>query len=47
MWPSVVEVLGDIYEDAVYQERKGIAEGLLEKMQTFKFVFTLRLMKDI
>lgn len=47
MWPSVVEVLGDIYEDAVYQEQKGIAEGLLEKMHTFKFVFTLRLMKDI
>ena len=47
MWPSVVEVLGDIHQDATNQELKGIAEGLLEKMETFKFVFMLHLMKVI
>lgn len=46
MWPLVVEVLGDIYDDAVKQEQKCIVEGLLENMQTFKFVVTFRLMKD-
>lgn len=47
MWPSVVEVLGDILEDAINQELKGIAQGLLKKMETFEFVFMLNLMKVI
>ncbi|KAL6507505.1 hypothetical protein OROGR_023700 [Orobanche gracilis] len=47
MWPSVVEVLENILEDATNQEQKGIAEGLLEKMETFKFIFMLGLMKEI
>ncbi|KAL6540509.1 hypothetical protein OROMI_024392 [Orobanche minor] len=46
-WPIAVEVLGDILEDATNQEQKGIAQGLLEKMETFKFVFMLHLMKEI
>ncbi|XP_074378046.1 uncharacterized protein LOC141719568 [Apium graveolens] len=47
MWPSVVEVLGDIHQDATNQELKDITEGLLEKMETLKFVFMLHLMKVI
>ena len=47
MWPSVVQVLGDILEDAQEPEKKGIAQGLLKKMENFEFFFMLHLMKAI
>lgn len=47
MWPSVVEGLEVILEDAIDQDLRGIAYGLLENIEKFKFAFMLHLMKDI
>lgn len=41
----MVEVLGDILEEVHNLELKGIAQGLLKKMEIFEFVFMLHLMK--
>ncbi|XP_065868106.1 uncharacterized protein [Euphorbia lathyris] len=47
MWSSIVEVLDHVRQDASIPEQKGIAKGLLEKMESFEFVFILHLMKGI
>ena len=44
MWSSVLEVLENISEDASDVEKKTQASGLIERMETFEFVFILHLM---
>jgi hypothetical protein len=39
MWSSVLEVLENISEDASDGEKKTQASGLIERMETFEFVF--------
>ncbi|XP_042467455.1 uncharacterized protein LOC122050630 [Zingiber officinale] len=43
----VIEVLGNVYDDASYSANKGVAAGLIEKMESYQFVFVLHLMKYI
>ncbi|WVZ56099.1 hypothetical protein U9M48_006678 [Paspalum notatum var. saurae] len=44
MWHSVLEVLENIFEDANDGEKRTQASGLIERMETFEFVFILHLM---
>ncbi|KAL6517883.1 hypothetical protein OROMI_033584 [Orobanche minor] len=44
MWSSVIEVLHNIYEDGHDSKSKGIV-GLIDKMETYEFVFIAHLMK--
>ncbi|XP_042460190.1 zinc finger MYM-type protein 1-like [Zingiber officinale] len=44
---SLIEVLGNVYDDASYSANKGVAAGLIEKMESYQFVFVLHLMKYI
>ncbi|XP_050207612.1 uncharacterized protein LOC126657035 [Mercurialis annua] len=46
MWPSVMEVLGYVHDDAIGSKDRGAALGLLERMENFEFVFTLRRLAD-
>ena len=43
IWESMLEVLENISDDGTYGE-KTIASGLIEKMESFQFVFILHLM---
>ncbi|KAL6547893.1 hypothetical protein OROHE_009598 [Orobanche hederae] len=45
MWSSVIEVLHNIYEDGHDSKSKGIVVGLIDKMETYEFVFIAHLMK--
>ncbi|XP_050209345.1 uncharacterized protein LOC126660062 [Mercurialis annua] len=47
MWSSVMEVLGNVHDDATGSKEKGAALGLLDRMENFEFVFTLHLMKKV
>ncbi|XP_050211444.1 uncharacterized protein LOC126661635 [Mercurialis annua] len=47
MWPSVMEVIGNVHDDATDSKKKGAALGLLDRMEDFEFVFTLHLMKKV
>ncbi|XP_050207304.1 uncharacterized protein LOC126656743 [Mercurialis annua] len=47
MWPSVMEVIRNVLDDATDSKQKGAAFGLLERMENFEFLFTLHLMKKI
>ncbi|XP_042472293.1 zinc finger MYM-type protein 1-like [Zingiber officinale] len=47
MWSSVIEVLGNVHDDASYSANKGVVAGLIEKMESYQFVFLLHLMKYI
>lgn len=47
MWSSVVEVLQNIYEDGQESKSKGIVVGLIDKMETYEFVFIAHLMKVV
>ncbi|XP_042443839.1 zinc finger MYM-type protein 1-like [Zingiber officinale] len=44
---SLIEVLGNIHDDASYSANKGVAAGLIEKMESYQFIFVLHLMKYI
>jgi hypothetical protein len=39
MWESVLEVLENISDDGTDGEKKTLASGLIEKMESFQFVF--------
>ncbi|XP_050229221.1 uncharacterized protein LOC126678361 [Mercurialis annua] len=47
MWPSVMEVLGNVHDDAIGSKDRGATLGLLDRMENFEFVFTLHLMKRV
>jgi len=44
MWESVLEVLENISDDGTDGEKKTLASGLIEKIESFQFVFILHLM---
>jgi len=44
MWSSVLEVLENISEDGTDGEKKTTASGLIQRMESFEFVFILHLM---
>ena len=44
MWSSVLEVLENISEDGTDGEKKTTASGLIQRMESFEFVFILLLM---
>jgi len=44
MWESVLEVLENISDDGTDGEKESIASGLIEKMESFQFVFILHLL---
>jgi hypothetical protein len=47
MWGSVLEVLENISEDGTDGEKKTTASGLIQRMESFEFVFILHLMIKI
>ena len=47
MWQSVSEVLENVLVDGEEYETRGRAVGLLQKIETFEFVFILMLMKHL
>ncbi|XP_042038200.1 uncharacterized protein LOC121784086 [Salvia splendens] len=47
MWQSVTEVLENVLVDGEEYETRGKAVGLVQKMETFEFVFILMLMKHL
>jgi len=44
MWSSVLEVLENISEDGTDGEKKTTASELIQRMESFEFVFILHLM---
>ena len=44
MWSSVLEVLENISEDGIDGEKKTTASGLIQRIESFEFVFILHLM---
>ncbi|XP_047953108.1 zinc finger MYM-type protein 1-like [Salvia hispanica] len=47
MWPSVVKVLESIFSDGDDAEQSGKCKGLLQKMESYDFVFIMILMKHL
>lgn len=47
MWPSVVKVLESIFNDGDDPEQSGKCKGLLQKMESYDFVFIMILMKHL
>ncbi|XP_057788934.1 uncharacterized protein LOC131005850 [Salvia miltiorrhiza] len=45
LWPSVEQVLENVRDNATCSENRMIAESLIEKMDSYGFVFVLHLMK--
>ncbi|KAH7655918.1 Ribonuclease H-like protein [Dioscorea alata] len=44
MWESVLKVLENVCNDGNVAEQRGIASGLIQRMESFEFVFILHLM---
>ncbi|XP_039115842.1 uncharacterized protein LOC120251373 [Dioscorea cayenensis subsp. rotundata] len=44
MWESVLEVLENVCNDGNVTEQRGIALGLIQRMESFEFIFILHLM---
>ena len=47
MWSSVLEVLEHIKDDGTLSEQRSLAMGLMDKMESFEFVFTMHLLRNI
>ncbi|PIA41989.1 hypothetical protein AQUCO_02100076v1 [Aquilegia coerulea] len=47
MFPSVIDVLEDIAEEGRNSEQRGEASALMDQMQSFTFIFSMYLMKEI
>lgn len=47
MWDSVLTVLENVNDDATNLAQKTTAAGLIEKMESFEFVFIMHIMRDI
>ncbi|CAM8982926.1 unnamed protein product [Rhodiola kirilowii] len=45
LWPSTIKVLGNIFKDGTDLKTRGVACSLVEKMETYQFVFIAHLMK--
>ncbi|KAH7663595.1 Ribonuclease H-like protein [Dioscorea alata] len=44
MWESVLEVLENVCNDGNVAEQRGMASGLIQRMESFEFIFILHLM---
>ncbi|KAH7668712.1 Ribonuclease H-like protein [Dioscorea alata] len=44
MWESVLEVLENVCNDGNVTEQRGMASGLIQRMESFEFIFILHLM---
>ncbi|KAH7685609.1 Ribonuclease H-like protein [Dioscorea alata] len=47
MWESVLEVLQNVCQDGSIADQKGLASSLINKMESFEFVFVLHLMMKV
>ena len=47
MWPSVLDVLENIFKDGSSDDNCGISASLINKMESYEFVFVLHLMKTL
>ncbi|CAM8920402.1 unnamed protein product [Rhodiola kirilowii] len=45
LWPSTIKVLGNIFKDGTDLKTRGVACSLVEKMESYQFVFISHLMK--
>ncbi|CAM8908080.1 unnamed protein product [Rhodiola kirilowii] len=45
LWPSTIKVLGNIFKDGTDLKTRGVACSLVEKMESYQFVFIAHLMK--
>ncbi|CAM8914111.1 unnamed protein product [Rhodiola kirilowii] len=47
LWPSTIKVLGNIFTDGTDLKTRGVACSLVEKMESYQFVFIAHLMKQV
>lgn len=47
MWPSVIEVLENVFDDGNNSDTRGMSKTLLIRMESYDFVFIFHLMKQI
>ena len=47
MWPSVLDVLENIFNDGSSDDNCGVSLSLISKMESYEFVFILHLMKTL
>ncbi|XP_042460249.1 zinc finger MYM-type protein 1-like [Zingiber officinale] len=47
MWTSVLQVLENVYDDGTNDDNNGIAASLIDKMESYEFVFMMHLMKSL
>ena len=47
LWNSVIEVLVNINDDGSERKNRGIAVGLVDKMESYEFVLIAHLMRDV
>ncbi|CAM8944236.1 unnamed protein product [Rhodiola kirilowii] len=45
LWPSTIKVLGNIFKDGTDLKTRGVASSLVEKIESYQFVFIAHLMK--
>ncbi|XP_042455096.1 zinc finger MYM-type protein 1-like [Zingiber officinale] len=46
-WTSVLKVLENVYDDGTNDDNSGIATRLIDKMESYEFVFVMHLMKSL
>ncbi|XP_042410328.1 zinc finger MYM-type protein 1-like [Zingiber officinale] len=46
-WTSVLQVLENVYDDGTNDDNSGIATSLIDKMESYEFVFVIHLMKSL
>ncbi|XP_042444154.1 zinc finger MYM-type protein 1-like [Zingiber officinale] len=47
MWTSVLQVLENVYDDVTNNDNNGIVASLIDKMESYEFVFVMHLMKSL
>ncbi|XP_042415423.1 zinc finger MYM-type protein 1-like [Zingiber officinale] len=46
-WTSVLQVLENVYDDGINDDNSSIATSLIDKMESYEFVFVMHLMKSL
>ncbi|XP_042380278.1 uncharacterized protein LOC121972698 [Zingiber officinale] len=46
-WASVLQVLENVYDDNTNDDNNGIAANLIDKMESYEFMFVMHLMKSL
>ncbi|KAH7650649.1 Ribonuclease H-like protein [Dioscorea alata] len=47
MWTSILEVLQNVHDDGASNDNRGIVASLIDKMENYKFVFVMYLMRRL